>query len=91
MGAQGSYRGLAGTANHFVRESYMDELAQSAKIDPLEFRLKNASEPRLRAVLQAAADKFGWKNREKTPGRGFGISVGKEKGSSVSNWWKSAW
>jgi len=82
---QGSYRGLAGTANHFVRESYMDELAQAARIDPLEFRLRNASEPRLRAVLQAAADKFGWKNRKKTPGRGFGISVGKEKGSYVSN------
>src|ERR1017187_5476392 len=38
---QGSYRGLAATANHFVRESYMDELAESVKLDPLAFRLKN--------------------------------------------------
>lgn len=82
---QGSYRGLAGTANHFARESYMDELAHSAAIDPLEFRLKNARNERLRAVIQAAADKFGWKDRKKTPGLGFGISGGFEKGSYVAN------
>jgi isoquinoline 1-oxidoreductase len=81
---QGSYRGLAGTANHFARESYMDELAHSAGIDPLEFRLKNAHNERLRAVIQAAAEKFGWKDRKKAPGRGFGISGGSEKGSYVS-------
>jgi nicotinate dehydrogenase subunit B len=82
---QGSYRGLAGTANHFARESYMDEMAHSAGIDPLEFRLKNARNERLRAVIQAAADKFGWKDRKKAPGRGFGISGGFEKGSYVAN------
>ena len=82
---QGSYRGLAGTANHFARESYMDELAHSAGIDPLEFRLQNVRNERLRAVIQAAADKFGWKDRKKIPGRGFGISGGFEKGSYVSN------
>jgi isoquinoline 1-oxidoreductase len=82
---QGSYRGLAGTANHFVRESYMDELAHSAGMDPLEFRLKNARNERLRAVLQAAAEKFGWKNRKKAPGHGFGIAGGFEKGSYVAN------
>ena len=82
---QGSYRGLAGTANHFARESYMDELAHSAGIDPLEFRLRNAHNERLRAVIQAAADKFGWKDRKKAPGRGFGISGGFEKGSYVAN------
>ena len=82
---QGSYRGLAGTANHFARESYMDELAHSAGIDPLAFRLKNTRNERLRAVIQAAADKFGWKDRQKTPGRGFGISGGFEKGSYVAN------
>ena len=38
---QGSYRALAATANHFARESHMDELAHAVHIDPLEFRLKN--------------------------------------------------
>jgi len=81
---QGSYRGLAATANHFVRESYMDELAHSIKMDPLEFRLKNATDERLRNVIIAAADKFHWKARKKTVGRGFGIAAGFEKGGYVA-------
>ncbi|MBZ5625802.1 MAG: molybdopterin-dependent oxidoreductase [Acidobacteriia bacterium] len=81
---QSSYRGLAATANHFARESYMDELALSAKMDPLEFRLKNAKNERLRNVIQAAAGKFDWKARKKTAGRGFGISAGFEKGGYVA-------
>ena len=81
---QGSYRGLAATANHFVRESYMDELAHSVAMDPLEFRLKNAKDERLRAVIEAAAARFGWKERKKTAGRGFGIAGGFEKGGYVA-------
>jgi len=81
---QGSYRGLAATANHFVRESYMDELAQGVKLDPLEFRLKNATDERLRNAIVAAADKFGWKARRKTAGRGFGMAAGFEKGGYVA-------
>ncbi len=38
---QGSYRGLAATANHFAREVHMDELAQLVEMDPVAFRLKN--------------------------------------------------
>ena len=82
---QGSYRCLAGTGNNFARECYMDELAHSINMDPLEFRLKNATnDDRLIAVIQAAAEKFGWKNRKKTPGRGFGMSAGFEKGGHVA-------
>jgi CO/xanthine dehydrogenase Mo-binding subunit len=81
---QGSYRGLAATANIFVRESHMDELAHSIKMDPLEFRLKNTQDERLRNVIVAAADAFGWKSRRKTAGRGFGIAAGTEKGSYMA-------
>lgn len=81
---QGSYRGLAATANHFVRESYMDELAHSVHMDPLDFRLKNLKNERVRNVLLAAADRFGWKNRKKTAGRGFGLAAGMEKGGYVA-------
>jgi nicotinate dehydrogenase subunit B len=85
---QSSYRGLAATANHFARECYMDDLALSAKMDPLEFRLKNTRDDRLRAVIQAAADKFGWRSalgaRRKTAGHGFGIAAGFEKGGYVA-------
>jgi len=79
----GSYRGLAATANHFARETHMDALAHSSKMDPLEFRLKNLDDARLRAVLEASAKRFGWPHA-KAEGRGFGIAAGHEKGSYVA-------
>src|SRR5205823_2796286 len=81
---QGSYRGLAATANHFARESHMDELAQACGKEPLEFRLKNLTDERLKAVLRAAAEKFGWASRKPGSGRGFGIACGFEKGGYVA-------
>ena len=81
---QGSYRALAATANHFARESHMDELAAALRLDPLAFRLKNLSDARLRAVFEGAADKFGWNGRRAAPGRGFGIAGGVEKGSYMA-------
>jgi CO/xanthine dehydrogenase Mo-binding subunit len=80
---QGSYRALAATANHFARESHMDELAHAAGIDPLEFRLKNLKEPRLRAVLEAAAKAFGW-GKKSEAGHGTGIAVGSDKGGYIA-------
>ena len=81
---QGSYRGLAATANHFARESFMDELAHAARIDPFEFRMKNLSDPRLRAVFEAAARGFGWPQKKAQPGQGFGMGGGLEKGGYVA-------
>ena len=58
---QASYRALAATANTFARESMIDELAEQAGIDPVEFRLRNLDDDRLAAVLRAvaAADRLG--------------------------------
>jgi nicotinate dehydrogenase subunit B len=81
---QGSYRGLAATANHFARECHMDELATALKMDPLQFRLKNLTDPRLRAVFEAAAARFGWGKLKPAPGHGFGIAGGVEKGGYIA-------
>jgi CO/xanthine dehydrogenase Mo-binding subunit len=82
----GSYRGLAATANTFARECFMDELAGAASMDPLEFRLAHLENPRLRAVLEAAAKKFDWKTRngKKNRNTGVGLACGTEKGSYVA-------
>jgi CO/xanthine dehydrogenase Mo-binding subunit len=80
---QGSYRALAATANHFARESHMDELAHELKMDSLEFRLKNLKNERLRAVFEAAAKQFGW-GKSKSPGRGFGMGGGYEKLGNIA-------
>jgi nicotinate dehydrogenase subunit B len=81
---QGSYRGLAATANHFARESHMDELAALAGMDPLAFRLKNMTDARLRAAFETAAQRFGWGKQPATPTRGFGIAGGFEKGGYLA-------
>ena len=82
---QGSYRALASTFNHFARETAMDELAVACAMDPLAFRLKNLKNPRLRAVLEAATEKFGWGKTRPAEGRGYGLACGAEKGGFVAN------
>lgn len=81
---QGSYRALAATGNNFARESHMDDLAAAVNMDPLDFRLKNLKDPRLRAVLEAATDSFGWRNAKRTAGHGIGLAAGTEKGSHLA-------
>jgi CO/xanthine dehydrogenase Mo-binding subunit len=81
---QGSYRGLAATANHFARESHMDELSQAVGMDPLQFRLKNTTDDRLRAVFEAVAEKAAWGKQKSTPERSFGMAGGFEKGGHIA-------
>ena len=86
---QGSYRALAATANTFAREQHMHDLATRVGMDPLDFRLKNLSDERLRNVLTAAAERFRWRAwRAPSPGgnsaRGIGIACGLEKGGYVA-------
>jgi isoquinoline 1-oxidoreductase len=77
---------LASTANHFARETHLDELARGIGMDPIELRLKNLSNERLKAVLLAAAERFGWGRSRGTAdaGRGIGIAAGTEKGGYVA-------
>lgn len=81
---QGSYRGLASTANVFARESHIADMARMAGIDQLEFRLKNLDDERLKAVLETAAKSFGWNTAKRLSGHGYGIACGFEKGGYVA-------
>lgn len=76
-------RTLGGYANIFAIESFMDELAQAAGADPVEFRLRHLAEPRARAVLEAAADRIGWGNADPPPGRGRGIAFARYKNAKT--------
>jgi isoquinoline 1-oxidoreductase len=80
---QGSYRGLAATANHYAREMHMDAVARGIGADQVEFRLRHIADARLRAVLTAAAQKSGWP-RAATAGASLGIACGLEKGGYVA-------
>jgi isoquinoline 1-oxidoreductase len=81
---QGSYRGLAATANTFARECVMDDLARKLNMDPLQFRLSNLTDERMIAVLKAAANDFGWQAWRPKPHHGVGIACGEEKGGVVA-------
>jgi CO/xanthine dehydrogenase Mo-binding subunit len=79
---QGSYRGLAATANHYAREMHMDAMARALGVDPVEFRLNHLKEERLRAVLTATAERVGGSRNNNR--KSIGIACGTEKGSYVS-------
>ena len=64
-------RGLGAFANVFAAESFMDELAEMAGTDPVEFRLKHLSDPRARAVLERVAADANWKTGDKHRGVAF--------------------
>ncbi|WP_433363294.1 molybdopterin cofactor-binding domain-containing protein [Actinoplanes sp. CA-142083] len=77
-----SMRALGAFLNVFAIESAMDELAEAAGRDPLEFRLEHLSDPRGRRVLIAAAEAAGW--RQPPPeGHGFGLGYARYKGTGA--------
>ncbi|MGH6768054.1 MAG: molybdopterin cofactor-binding domain-containing protein [Xanthobacteraceae bacterium] len=77
-----SLRTLGAYSNVFAVESFVDELAAAAGVDPLTFRLAHMKDPRARAVIEAAAKLAGWKVGEKGDGsRGRGIGFNQYKGS----------
>jgi isoquinoline 1-oxidoreductase len=62
----------------------MDELAAALALDPLELRWRNLKDARLLAVLEAAAERFGWSKTPAPQGHGRGIAGGFEKGGYVA-------
>jgi CO/xanthine dehydrogenase Mo-binding subunit len=80
----GSYRSLGAAANHFARESHMDEIANTLGIDPFEMRMRNLTDPRYRHVLEAAASRFDWQSGVAPTNRGVGLSIGEDVGSYVA-------
>jgi CO/xanthine dehydrogenase Mo-binding subunit len=68
-------RGLGAYLNVFSLESFMDELAQAAGADPVEFRLRHLTDQRAREVVTLAAEQFGWaKQLPSGHGKGFAFA-----------------
>ena len=81
-------RSLGAFANVFAIESFMDELAAAAAVDPVEFRLRHLTDARGRAVIEAAASAAGWKSRSTSGGdggraRGAGFAFARYKNQAA--------
>ncbi|MCW2393757.1 MULTISPECIES: xanthine dehydrogenase family protein molybdopterin-binding subunit [unclassified Sphingobium] len=70
----GSWRGVGRARTLFPLESFVDELAHEAGADPIDYRRRLIDQPRLRHVLDVAAEQAGWGEALPT-GEGRGVSV----------------
>jgi nicotinate dehydrogenase subunit B len=78
-------RGVSALPNSFAHESYIDELATEAGVDPIEYRLRYLKDARAIDLVNAVAERAGWKprpvRREPVPegdivrGRGFAYAL----------------
>ncbi len=76
-------RALGAYCNIFAIESFMDELALAAHVDPVEFRLRHLADARARAVIETVAQKAGWQAGA-PPGTGKGLGLGFAKYKNLS-------
>jgi CO/xanthine dehydrogenase Mo-binding subunit len=74
-----SLRTLGAYGNVFAIESMVDEVADAAGVDPLDFRLAHLDDDRARAVLQAVADHVGWRDRPRGEDVALGLGYARYK------------
>jgi nicotinate dehydrogenase subunit B len=74
--AVGPWRAPGANTNTFARDLHINLMAAKAGQDPLQFRLAHLKDPRMRSVLEVAAQRFGWQPAKPPSGRGVGISCG---------------
>lgn len=78
-----SLRSLGSHCNTFAIESFMDELAAGAAVDPVEFRLRHLTDPRALDVLQEAAEMSSWWTPREQENVALGVGLSRYKGAGA--------
>jgi isoquinoline 1-oxidoreductase beta subunit len=79
------WRVVGSSHTTFAVEAFIDEVAHAAGQDPFEFRRKLLKDaPRLKGVLELAAEKAGWNSGPLPKGKGRGIAVAEAFKTSVA-------
>jgi nicotinate dehydrogenase subunit B len=89
-------RGVSALPNSFAHESYIDELATAAGVDPVEYRLRHLNDPRAAELVRATADKAGWIRRtprpqQQPPARSTAATGCKGQGFAYARYIHSKW
>jgi CO/xanthine dehydrogenase Mo-binding subunit len=76
-------RSLGAFANVFAIESFLDEIAAEQREDTVKLRLRYLSDPRAKAVIEAASAGAGWRGWQRREGCGHGIGYARYKNSGA--------
>jgi CO/xanthine dehydrogenase Mo-binding subunit len=76
-------RALGAFTNVWAIESFMDEIADKAQLDPVELRLRYLTDARAKAVLEAAVKTASWWGATKDEGVGRGVAFARYKGTGA--------
>ncbi|SFC52329.1 nicotinate dehydrogenase subunit B [Polaromonas sp. OV174] len=88
-------RGVSALPNSFAHESYIDELATAAGVDPVEFRLRYLTEPRAAELVRTTADRAGWQvhtgPQQQRPQAGEATDIVHGQGVAYARYMHSKW
>ena len=82
--AVGAWRAPGANVNIWAMEAHMDEMARAAGMSPVDFRLANLTDERMKKVLRTAAEAFGKPLAPAPSGNGYGVALGTDAGTFVA-------
>ncbi|HSG47975.1 MAG TPA: xanthine dehydrogenase family protein, partial [Longimicrobiales bacterium] len=82
--AVGAWRAPGANVNIWAMEAHMDEMARAAGMSPVDFRMANLTDERMKKVLRTAADLFGREVPPAPSGQGYGVALATDAGTFVA-------
>lgn len=84
-------RGVSALPNSFAHESYIDELAVAAGVDPVAYRLRYLNDERAAELVRATANRAGWQTRNGLPELEKNTEIVSGQGFAYARYIHSQW